>query len=42
LAQGVEAPCRCFGERSARPLSWRTLARNVVFVAVALVALLAG
>jgi hypothetical protein len=39
LAQGVHAPCACFGG-SGGPLSWRHLARNGGLIVVALVALL--
>ena len=38
LRQGQHPPCACFGSWSAKPLSWRHLARNGVLIAVAVVA----
>ncbi|MDQ7802662.1 redoxin domain-containing protein [Amycolatopsis sp. A133] len=38
LLTGREASCRCFGQLSASPIGWRTLARNAVLVGVAVVA----
>ncbi|MFZ9629503.1 MAG: MauE/DoxX family redox-associated membrane protein [Ilumatobacteraceae bacterium] len=35
LAQGRRPVCACFGALSARPISARTVARNVVFVGLA-------
>lgn len=39
LAAGQHPPCACFGAWSAKPLSWRHLARNAVLAALAVVAL---
>jgi len=39
LARGRRATCRCFGELSNRPISWRDLARNGVLAVLALVTL---
>jgi uncharacterized membrane protein YphA (DoxX/SURF4 family) len=41
LRRGVATPCNCFGARSARPLSQREIVRNLTFVVLALLALLA-
>lgn len=41
LRQGQHPPCACFGSWSAKPLSWRHLARNAVLIAVAVVAIAA-
>ena len=40
LARGLRPPCACFGAARTRPISWWTVARNVVFIAINLVALL--
>jgi hypothetical protein len=40
LAQGRHPPCACFGAWSRRPLGWRHVVRNVVLMALALVAAL--
>ncbi|MGA1406442.1 MAG: MauE/DoxX family redox-associated membrane protein [Ilumatobacteraceae bacterium] len=40
LARGLRPPCACFGAARKRPISWWTVARNVVFIAINLVALL--
>lgn len=32
---GDQAPCGCFGSTSAGPVTWATVARNVVLVALA-------
>ncbi len=40
LAWDRRAPCRCFGGLSDAPISVRTVARNVVLLGVAVVALL--
>ena len=40
LLRGNRPACACFGVRSARPLSWLFVVRNVVFVGLLLVALL--
>lgn len=40
LRRGVRPPCACFGVVSKRPLSWREPARNLLLLAVALVAIL--
>lgn len=41
LAQGRHPPCACFGTWSARPLGWGHVARNVAFMALGGVALVA-
>lgn len=41
LRAGVAAPCNCFGDVAARPLSWLAVARNGVFMVLAALALLA-
>ncbi|MCU1398308.1 MAG: hypothetical protein JWN62_1417 [Acidimicrobiales bacterium] len=41
LAQGEHPPCACFGSWSAKPLSWRHLARNAVLLSIAIVAIVA-
>ena len=38
LAQGRRPPCACFGSRSTRPIGPGTVVRNVVLIALALVA----
>lgn len=38
LAQGRRPPCACFGRLSQRPIGWWSVARNVVLVALAVVA----
>lgn len=38
VTRGVPVPCGCFGRWSRAPVSWRTVVRNVVFTAVALLA----
>jgi Methylamine utilisation protein MauE len=40
LAQGRHPPCACFGGRSARPIDGWSLVRNVVLIALAIVAAL--
>ncbi len=35
IARGESTPCRCFGEVSAAPVSWRHVARNAAFIALA-------
>lgn len=40
LAQGQHPPCNCFGSWSAKPLSWRDVARNVALIALAVIAAL--
>ncbi len=41
LAQGRHPPCACFGSWSAKPISWRHVARNVALIALAVIALAA-
>lgn len=41
LSQGRRPPCACFGSLSAQPLGPGHLARNAVFIALAVVAALA-
>lgn len=38
LGQGKRPPCACFGSWSAKPLSWKHLARNAVLLAIAVFA----
>ena len=40
LVRGLRPPCACFGAARTRPISWWTVVRNVVFIAINLVALL--
>jgi hypothetical protein len=39
LLRGVEAPCACFGSLSTRPVSWWSVVRNVVLIALAVASL---
>jgi hypothetical protein len=39
LLRGVEAPCACFGSMSSRPVTWWSVARNVLLMALAAVSL---
>ncbi len=39
LLHGRRPPCACFGATSKTPISWRHVARNTVFVAIAVVAI---
>jgi uncharacterized membrane protein YphA (DoxX/SURF4 family) len=39
LAQGRHPPCACFGAWSAKPIGWRTVARNLMLMALAVIAL---
>ena len=39
LLRGVEAPCACFGSMSSRPVTWWSVARNIVLMALAAVSL---
>ena len=41
LSEGRRPPCACFGSWSAKPLSWRHVARNAVLLAAAIVAVVA-
>ena len=41
LVQGRHPPCACFGAWSAAPIGWRHVARNVAFMAIGVVALVA-
>lgn len=41
LSHGQHPPCACFGSWSAKPLSWRHLARNAVLIAATIVAIAA-
>ena len=38
LAEGRRVPCACFGARSARPIGVGSVVRNLVLIALALVA----
>ncbi len=42
LARGEAPDCHCFGQISSQPASWRTLARNAVLAALAVLVLVAG
>lgn len=42
LARGRAVPCHCFGPASPRAVSWRSVLRNAVIVAAALLVCLAG
>ena len=42
IARGRRPECHCFGTLSSRPVSWRTVARNLALVAVAAVLVAAG
>lgn len=42
LRAGRQPDCHCFGQLHSEPVSWRTLARNMVFAAVAALVVLAG
>lgn len=35
LSQGRRPPCACFGGLSSKPISWTSVARNAVFIALA-------
>ena len=37
LSQGRRPPCACFGALSSKPITWTNVARNAVFLALALV-----
>ena len=39
LAQGKRPDCHCFGRLSSKPLGWRTVARNVVLMALGVLVL---
>lgn len=41
LREGRRPPCACFGAWSSRPLGWTHIARNTVFVAVGVAAIVA-
>ncbi|HVE94623.1 MAG TPA: MauE/DoxX family redox-associated membrane protein [Acidimicrobiales bacterium] len=38
-SEGAAPPCACFGGLNVRPVSWRTVARNVALLALAVLAL---
>ncbi|MEO8363094.1 MAG: MauE/DoxX family redox-associated membrane protein [Ilumatobacteraceae bacterium] len=38
LRRGLRPPCACFGGRSRRPIGWSNVTRNMVLVALVLVA----
>src|SRR5437868_14777133 len=42
LRRGTTPECHCFGQLYSRPAGGETLARNALFVAVALIVLVAG
>ncbi|HVE20231.1 MAG TPA: MauE/DoxX family redox-associated membrane protein [Ilumatobacteraceae bacterium] len=35
ISQGRRPPCACFGGLSSKPISWTSVARNAVFIALA-------
>jgi uncharacterized membrane protein YphA (DoxX/SURF4 family) len=35
LAQGRRPPCACFGALTSKPIGWRNVVRNLVFLALA-------
>ena len=37
LSQGRRPPCACFGGLSSKPISWTSVARNALFIALATV-----
>jgi uncharacterized membrane protein YphA (DoxX/SURF4 family) len=37
LSQGRRPPCACFGGLSSKPISWTSVARNALFIALAAV-----
>lgn len=38
LVHGRRPPCACFGRRSAQPIGWSNITRNLVLIALILVA----
>lgn len=40
LVRGMHPPCACFGAARTRPISWWTVMRNALFIALNLIALL--
>jgi thiol-disulfide isomerase/thioredoxin/uncharacterized membrane protein YphA (DoxX/SURF4 family) len=42
LARGRKPDCNCFGQLSASPIGWRTLARNALLSALALIVVVDG
>ena len=38
LLRGRKPPCACFGRRSTRPIGWSNVTRNMVLIALILVA----
>jgi len=40
LREGVRPPCSCFGSRSAKPISWWNVTRNVGLMSLICLALL--
>ena len=42
LARGVEPDCHCFGQLHSEPVGWRTLARNLALLALAVVVIAEG
>lgn len=42
IASGHRPPCLCFGSSRARPVSWKTVARNVVLIACAVTTIVGG
>jgi hypothetical protein len=42
IARGEHPPCACFGGFSARPIGWGHVARNAVFLGLAVIAVAAA
>jgi len=42
LLQGRRPPCACFGSWSMKPIGWGHVARNAGFMAIAVIAMVAG
>lgn len=42
ISSGQRPPCLCFGSSRARPVSWKTIARNVVLIACAVTTIVGG
>lgn len=42
IASGQRPPCLCFGASRARPVSWRTVLRNLVLIVLAVTTIVGG
>lgn len=42
LLSGQRPPCMCFGSSRARPVSWKSVARNLVLIACAVTTIVGG